>query len=412
MLRKLIALSLCVALCAPAITTGAQDDSALPLDQTFRSADRAIRFQYPAGWVIREVNGAITLASNEAALDQPVDQLQPDQMRAELNIITPADLEDTPLPITPGSIGSNAAFVLAHVIATTDIPRPGTSFLVKTCALAPTGSQAACAKWANTTNDVWLIAAEVNTNRVAMLTAFTASGGMSAHTATLSALAASIEYFSPDDLAVTRAALRNVWQTSLRRLPTDPAVTYYALPPDGTPPATGWPLLVLFTSGSGQMMLQRFAEIAYDTGVLLVIIPDTISANKSEQIVPNITAILADTRASYPVDPRGAVLHGFSAAGSLTTLYARDVPENVAGIVAENAPVIFMPAGEQSDVVYAFVYGELDGGINSINLEKIAALRAQGHTVWYDVVPGVGHVFTQRSIERVFELIRTLFPVQ
>ncbi|MBC7809830.1 MAG: HEAT repeat domain-containing protein [Burkholderiales bacterium] len=184
---------------------------------------------------------------------------------------------------------------------------------------------------------------------------------------------------------------------------------YQVIVPAAHAPSGGWRVLVLLHGYGGQAadVLPLFEDAALGEGVLLIAptigeypFPYDRSANRLNEILQQVAA-------EHPFDERGVVLYGFSSGGDVSAQYARDYPEQTAGVIASGAPEIGAPSSSRA-VQYTVIYGE-DDELQDYNQNSVTELRDDNQLFAYEVVPDIGHVPTPRDVPLTFELLRDVY---
>jgi len=194
------------------------------------------------------------------------------------------------------------------------------------------------------------------------------------------------------------------WKDSAR---TIAGTQVYVIAPEGEPPAAGWPLLVAFHGygGAGDSMLALAARTQPE-GILLV--APTFGGYEpypGNGPLGPLTDILAEVRASYPVNPGAVVLYGFSQGGTFAYRYSIYHPYDLAGVVTAGAPDFDAGDPTRYDLPYVLTWGE-DDGLYGLNEPYVTDLQARGFAVDYAAVRDAGHEITGYSVDRALDLIR------
>jgi pimeloyl-ACP methyl ester carboxylesterase len=215
---------------------------------------------------------------------------------------------------------------------------------------------------------------------------------------------------------VDSGRLRNYWLAykvrqvtrHMQHLPN--GQEYYIVVPGGAPPKNGWDVLVALHGygGSGKnMLLPDLLDIAEDENAILIapnfgIYDDSRSLN---DLKINLNAMLDAVAAAHPVNPRGAVLYGFSRGGMFAMAFLNGYSHRISAIVTDGAPDITLPPAGTYLRPLHFVYGEGDG-LQEFTYANAQMLRSLGYTVTFEIVPGAGHQVTGVALRWVREMLR------
>jgi len=180
---------------------------------------------------------------------------------------------------------------------------------------------------------------------------------------------------------------------------------YYAIVPDGSPPADGWPVVVVLhgMGGQGNQMLS-IADTFLDQGILFV--APTFGGyepNPGDGPIDVMNSILVEVGRTHPLQSRGAVLLGHSQGGSFAYRFSVRYPDKVAGVVTVGAPE-FDAVNPARSVTYVFTWGENDW-LQEFLLPIAFAMRNSGFSVSIYIVPGAGHEMTPFAIEKALALL-------
>lgn len=194
------------------------------------------------------------------------------------------------------------------------------------------------------------------------------------------------------------------WRDSLH---TGGAVEYYALIPDGTAPANGWPVLVALHSygASADALLPFLADAAREAGILLVA-PNfgEFPYPYSEFTTPAINAMLNEVLSQHPTDPRGVVMFGFVSGGEVAMLYAREY-FGVAGVVTVSALQLHSPPEGDTSIRYMLIYNQGDE-VLEYNEWIVETFRDGGNDVGLVVIPGYSDTLETEAVERTIAFVK------
>lgn len=191
---------------------------------------------------------------------------------------------------------------------------------------------------------------------------------------------------------------------------TDAEYDYYALPPDGEPPITGWPVLVALPSygAPAEALLPYFADRARDAGVLLVV-PNfgEYPYPYSTYTTPVLRDIITRVEARFRVDSRGIVLFGFVSGGEIAMLYAQEY-FGVLAVSAASAVQLHPPAEGDSSVRYLLTFTQADDLIE-YNERVANSFRENGNIIDFRVLPGVRDILDEQQVAMTMELIQIVY---
>lgn len=180
---------------------------------------------------------------------------------------------------------------------------------------------------------------------------------------------------------------------------------YYLSVPRGSAPERGWPMVVVFHGYGGEGgQMAPLAGTFNDAGAIFVA-PSlgTYEPNPGNGPLEPVSQILSEIGKQHPLQPRGAILLGFSQGGSFAYRFSVYHSEQVAGVVTAGAPEIdsILPS---RNIPYIFTWGELDE-LQQFVLPQVYPIQNRGFNVRTAIVPGVGHGVSQYSIEQALLLL-------
>jgi predicted esterase len=208
----------------------------------------------------------------------------------------------------------------------------------------------------------------------------------------------------------------SIWDGTLQRalgLPPAPAqkytldgYDYYVSIPRGAAPEGGWSLVVAFHGyGGNAEQILSLAGPFNDAGAILVAPTfGTYEPNPGNGPIETASRILTEIGEQYPLQPRGAILFGFSQGGTFAYRFSVYYSHQIAGVVAAAPPELdaILPS---RDIPYVFTWGELDE-LQYYVLPSAYQIQSRGFNVRTSIIPGLGHAINQSSIDPVLELLK------
>ncbi len=116
--------------------------------------------------------------------------------------------------------------------------------------------------------------------------------------------------------------------------------------------------------------------------------------NPGDGPIGPVSQILAEIKVKYPVQPRGAVLLGFSQGGAFAFRFSLRHPEQVYGVVTAGAPEYDQVFPAKNSMPYVFSWGTQDGLQNFVIPQHVQPLQAAGYNIKTVIIPGYGHEIT------------------
>lgn len=186
-------------------------------------------------------------------------------------------------------------------------------------------------------------------------------------------------------IAATGAAAQPALQASRQTLTHDGVARHYELRvPTGTPPAGGWPLVLVLHGGGGHAAnaeaMTGFSALAAQEGFMVAYPEGTgrlgqrlltwnaghccgLAMTRRVDDVGFLDAVVGELLARQPVDPRRVYLTGLSNGGMMTHRAARALPQRFAAIAPVIAPVFGDEPPAPGPVPALMVNGALDASV-------------------------------------------------
>lgn len=184
---------------------------------------------------------------------------------------------------------------------------------------------------------------------------------------------------------------------------------YLLVPPEGDQPTYGWPVVVALHGydGEGAHMLP-LADAFTEAGAVFVAptFYEYPPASGQGPIGPMVR-ILQKVEEGYDVDPRGAVLLGFSQGGTFAYRFSVMHPEWVSGVVTAGAPDLDASPPSGLHIRYVFTWGEHDGLKDFVSPIAMDFQR-QGYPVESVIVNDAGHEVTPYAVQRALGMVESL----
>jgi predicted esterase len=183
---------------------------------------------------------------------------------------------------------------------------------------------------------------------------------------------------------------------------------YYMLVPSGTMPVGGWHVVVAFhgMGGQGGDMLWLAENFTNAGAIFIAPTFGGYQPNPGNGPIEPLSQILKEIGEKYPVQPRGAVLLGFSQGGAFAFRFSALHPEQVRGVVTAGAPEYDQIFPPRSGMPYIFTWGEQDGLQDFVIPAHVEPLRDGGYNIATFIIPGYGHEMTPFAIEQALNMIR------
>jgi predicted esterase len=180
----------------------------------------------------------------------------------------------------------------------------------------------------------------------------------------------------------------------------------YVIPPKGSTPEGGWPVVVAFHGygGSGNDMLSLASQFTSQGIVYVAPSFGEYQPMPGDGPIQPMAAILNQINQDYPIQQRGVVLLGFSQGGSFAYRFSVMQPEHVAGVVTAGAPDFddILPASQTQP--YVFFWGSEDGLQDFVVPASVTPLINQGYNVKYQIIAGAGHEVTPEAIAMAIQM--------
>ena len=188
-------------------------------------------------------------------------------------------------------------------------------------------------------------------------------------------------------------------------------IRYRLFIPQSRPPEQGWPALIaLPRRGSPPDSLYSYlARSAQENSILLVVPEHRLYAEPLEtSLLPGLNAIVRHTLSYYPVREEGAVLFGVAEGAEILSLYARQHPDFIAGLMTFSATFIHPPDPSYESV---YIYGQDDPlleGSSDLN-PNFAQMAEWQEALNYIVMENVGQTLNTSQLPFIIKFIKDFY---
>jgi predicted esterase len=286
-----------------------------------------LRCEVPVDWPVDVEPAGTTFASDAAALDSRDSVPAPQSFRA---LVVSGGLEDLPLPA--GTERSMVAIAMAG-----DEEQRGMSL-----------------RGATGDGQTMLVVRQVGPDMYGGVFASAAPGSVFPYRRELESIVSKLRYQAGQTGG--SASAFDYWREhvrDVRRSGQEPPLWYDLMVPEGKPPKSGWPLLVLAHANT-----YSYAAIAQE-GLAIVVTPH-FTWNTFEEDRRILDAILDEVEAGYPVNRGHLVIHGCSVGGRFTFQYTAAEPYRVYAAVPMAAFDLEVPPADVWHIPFVFFYGDHD----------------------------------------------------
>jgi predicted esterase len=199
--------------------------------------------------------------------------------------------------------------------------------------------------------------------------------------------------------------------------PADPAahrhdspVEYYLYVPKNYSSDRAWPLFVGIhgSGGSGLDCWNWWQSFADKEGFILLCpsIADSGGGWYQSDGETKVFSAINQVRADYNVAPR-EFLAGFSAGAQFVQGFTFTNPQYVSGVSIISAGNYYRPNLNAKGIPFLVVIGDQDDSLAIEGSQGLAGMLSQyGFDVEYEILPGVGHVLTDKGRELTIALFR------
>jgi pimeloyl-ACP methyl ester carboxylesterase len=200
---------------------------------------------------------------------------------------------------------------------------------------------------------------------------------------------------------------------------------YYLMLPAGERPRGGWRMVVLIhgQGGNGRDMLNIFAPLCYEAGIMLVA-PTFPDAGDGRIFYADAALMLNDALDGiwayqddngnfiyrYNTTGGGPVLAGFSAGAAISALFAHDYAYDLAGVMLMGLPLqaAEIPLPPRVDLPFRITVGELDERFDSART-YFNRISGQGNAARFFTITNSGHTISTEEIEILIEFVNEIY---